>query len=226
MNRARCPRSQLVAWVALLGALLAILTAGGPSAPPASAERWGQWLEATPPVEAGFALLRLSALGVGWYLAAATSVGLVLRLAGAPRLAAAADRLTVPAVRRVLAGVGLATVGLTTGAAAQVPPPSAPATTAAESTLTMRRLPPAEQAPAPVPSEPVQKGPSPWTVRSGECFWSIADQVLQEAWGRAATEQEIVPYWNRLIAANRASLVDPANPDLVYPGQTFTVPAP
>ena len=54
----------------------------------------------------------------------------------------------------------------------------------------------------------------------------MADQVLRRAWGRAPTDQEIVPYWNRLIAANRATLADPANPDLVYPGQTFTLPAP
>ena len=60
----------------------------------------------------------------------------------------------------------------------------------------------------------------------GECFWSIADQVLARAWDRAPSDGEIVPYWRTLIETNRAALADPANPDLVYPGQTFTVPPP
>lgn len=228
MTRGRSSSWPVVGWVALLVAVLAVLTAGGPPLPPVSPDRWGRWLGATPPVEAAFALLRLSTLAAGWYLAGATALGLALRLARAPRLSAAADRLTVPVVRRMLAGVGMATVGLTTAAAAQAPPAQSPAVAAAEDTITMRRLPPADQAPAPAPvqAEPVPTGGSPWTVRSGECFWSIADQVLHRAWGRSPTEPEIVPYWTRLIAANRAALADPANPDLVYPGQTFTVPAP
>ena len=221
----------LAGWVVLLAAVLAVLTAAGPAPPPAAPDRWAQWLRLSPPVEVAFALLRLSALAVAWYLAVATAAGLVLRVAGAPALSGLADRVTVPVVRRMLAGVGTATVALSTGAAAQAPSPIIPgAPPAAESTITMRRLPPADpvpagQAPA-APDDPVPAGGSAWTVRPGECFWSVADQVLRRTWGRAATEAEIVPYWNRLIAANRAALPDPANPDLVYPGQTFTLPAP
>lgn len=226
MSRARNPIWPMLGWVVLLAGSLAVLTVGGPAAPPAAPDQWGQWLRATPPVDAAFALLRLSALAVGWYLAAATAVGLVLRLAPVPRLAAAVDRVTVPMVRRVLAGVGVATVGLSTGAAAQVPvPPTTSPPPAAES-ITMRRLPPADQAPAPAQAPDPDPAASVWTVRPGECFWSMADQVLHRAWGRAPTEQEIVPYWRKLIAANRNALADPANPDLVFPGQSFTIPVP
>jgi nucleoid-associated protein YgaU len=65
-----------------------------------------------------------------------------------------------------------------------------------------------------------------WTVRPGECFWSIADDVLARAWGRRPTDAEIVPYWHVLIEQNRALLADRANADLIFPSQVFTVPPP
>jgi nucleoid-associated protein YgaU len=65
-----------------------------------------------------------------------------------------------------------------------------------------------------------------WTVRPGECFWTTAESVLTQAWGRAPTDAEIVPYWNRLIEANRASLAHTDNPDLIFPAQVFEIPAP
>jgi nucleoid-associated protein YgaU len=65
-----------------------------------------------------------------------------------------------------------------------------------------------------------------WTVQPGECFWTIAEDVLQRAWGRAPTDAEIVPYWQRLIEANRSELADPANPHLIFPDQVFRVPPP
>ena len=61
---------------------------------------------------------------------------------------------------------------------------------------------------------------------SGDCFWTIADDLLHRAWGRAPTDAEIVPYWLRLIEANRAELADPGNADLIFPGQVFAVPTP
>ncbi|HEX3620861.1 MAG TPA: hypothetical protein VHT97_00940 [Acidimicrobiales bacterium] len=110
-------------------------------------------------------------------------------------------------------------------------------------TITMHLLPPAdatpaELAPAPppatasVPVPDVAAGTSTaviadqWTVRPGECFWTIAESVLAGAWGRAPSDAEIVPYWQRLIAANAGVLAHPGNPDLIFPGQVFSVPAP
>jgi nucleoid-associated protein YgaU len=65
-----------------------------------------------------------------------------------------------------------------------------------------------------------------WTVKPGECFWTIAESVLHRAWGRPPSEAEIVPYWQRLIAANRSALAHPGDPDLIFPGQVFDVPTP
>ena len=73
------------------------------------------------------------------------------------------------------------------------------------------------------PGATVQKT---WTVAPGDCFWTIAEDVLTQAWGRSPTNAEIVPYWQVLIEANRSALVDPANPDLIYPSQQFEVPPP
>ena len=239
MRECRRQSLQIAVWLTVLGAVLAVLTTAGPAAPPASPERWARWLGDTPSVEAAFALVRVAALATGWYLAVVTAVGLGVRLVRAPGLAAAADRLTVPPLRRMLAGVGLATVGLAGGvstfaapavavAATRAQPASTEPSAAPESTVTMRWLPPADAAatPAPAVAEPAPEPPRSWTVGPGECFWSIADQVLARAWDRAPSDGEIVPYWRTLIEANRATLADPANPDLVYPGQTFTVPAP
>jgi hypothetical protein len=104
----------------------------------------------------------------------------------------------------------------------------------------MRLLPPEAPGPAEVvpPSAPVlpTEHVSPpaaapmagaeWEVRPGDHLWSVAATVLHQAWGAPASDAEVAPYWQRLVEANRAGLADPANPDLVYPGQVVVVPAP
>ncbi len=42
--------------------------------------------------------------------------------------------------------------------------------------------------------------------------------------GALPSDAEVVPYWLSLIQANRSTLADEGNPDLVYPGQVFTLP--
>lgn len=229
--------------IALGLAALALQRSGhGSLAPPPLGEpgRWGSWLAARDPVAAAFSLVRLGALGALWYLAAAAVVGLALRLAGATRLVVAADRLTVSPVRRMLAGITLSVAATSVVAGTVGPATMVPVAVAGQAappaTITMHRLGP-EPLPSPAPAvAPPADTPSPptpapgvtgrWTVRSGECFWTIAESVLAQAWGRPPTDAEIVPYWDRLIWANQASLVHPGIPDLIYPGQVFEVPAP
>ena len=55
----------------------------------------------------------------------------------------------------------------------------------------------------------------------GDSFWSLAVDAV----GDGARPVAVDDYWRRLIAANRARLVDPANPDLLYPGQVLAAPA-
>lgn len=65
-----------------------------------------------------------------------------------------------------------------------------------------------------------------WTVKSGDHFWSIAERVVAERWGRRPTTAETDGYWRALVAANRTRLADRENPDLLFPGQVLTLPPP
>jgi len=237
-------------------ALAALAASGhGALAPPplGSPDRWQAWFEQRDPASAAFAILRMAAVGGCWYLAATVVLGTALRLVRADTLVAIADRFTVAPIRQLLAGsvtltlAGIGPTGMLAAAAQPAPPASSTSVTTSTSTstsvpasasattppatVTMRRLPP--------PAPPGADGPlaradledagvvaDRWTVQPGDCFWTSADDVLQRAWDQAPTDAEIVPYWLRLIEANRSELADPANPDLIFPGQVFTVPPP
>jgi nucleoid-associated protein YgaU len=58
-------------------------------------------------------------------------------------------------------------------------------------------------------------------VEPGDSFWSIAEDVVG-----GEREREVGRYWRTLVEANRSRLVDPANPDLLVPGQELTLPDP
>lgn len=226
----------VVGWAAALASAIVTLhwagrgALGGP--PVTEPGQWAGWLEGREPVLAAFGLLRVVAQGGLWYLVAVTVVGAALRVAGAASLVRLTDRLTIGPVRRMLAGsvsLGLAASGVLVGpVTAQT---STTTTTAVPpATVTMHRLDPAEPA-AVTPATQVtptapQVATDRWTVKPGECFWSIAESVLSARWGRPPTDAEIVPYWQRLIEANRHELVHRDNPDLIFPAQVFVLPSP
>ena len=240
MSAARGRRpGALVVWVLLLGTAAAALQLAGaalPSPPLASPSRWSHWFSVRDPVVVAFSLLRLLALTLAWYALVVTVVGALARLLAAAEVTAGLDRLTLPPLRRLLAvtmSVGIGTTslgpvaaGVGTPAAAVVAAPGSPITTTtvpATDALTMRELPPLSEAPLPVGEPPAERS---WTVRPGECFWSIAEDVLAAALGRRATAAEVFPYWRSLVEANRGALADRDNADLVFPGQVFTLPDP
>ncbi|HET9444059.1 MAG TPA: hypothetical protein VFO65_12095 [Acidimicrobiales bacterium] len=68
--------------------------------------------------------------------------------------------------------------------------------------------------------------PAQWTVRPGDHLWRVAEEVLATAWTRPPSDSETTPYWARLVEVNRSNLADPANPDLLFPGQVLEVPPP
>lgn len=235
----------LVVWVLAVAAVLGALHIAGRGALAAPALRspstWESWLAEREPVVAAFALVRLLAMGGAGYVAAITLAALVARLGSRQRLVAAVDRLTVPPLRRLLAamlsvGLGTGTLSPTVAGAATrspatvVAPSPASGEAASPPTITMRRLPPSEGPSPPVaslaPVPPRPTGERTWTVEPGQCFWSIAEAVVGETLGRRPSAREVAPYWQRLVEANRPALADPANPDLVFPGQVFTVPDP
>ena len=243
------PGSAALRLVGLLGLLVAAVLAlrwmgTGPLGVPSILEPgdWPAWASSRDAVTIAFALLRLVTLVVAWYLLGVTVVGIAARLVHSARMVRIADTLTVPAVRHVLQsalGAGLAAAALTAGspdAAPPVPPPAVAAATLPAEQIAMTPLldQPIAVAPlrpavgarppgAPSSTEPAERH---WTVKPGDHFWSIADRVLSEALGRQPSETETRAYWERLIAANRAKLVDAGNPDLIVPGQTFRLPPP
>ena len=231
----------LLGWLLGLVAAIAVLTLAGRGALAAPSilevAAWRPWAQARDALTIAFAVLRLLTLAMAWYLLGATLVGGVARIARWRRLVAVADGLTVPAVRRLLQsalGVGLATAALSVGSpdtAPPAPPPTAATLTMAAEVdaarVVMTPLSDTGETMTPVVDVPVpQPERAEWTVRPGDHFWSIAEQVLTAAWGRAPTDDETVDYWTKLISVNRERLADRDNPDVIYPGQTFAVPDP
>ena len=70
---------------------------------------------------------------------------------------------------------------------------------------------------------PAPGGLSAWVVQAGDDLWSIARLVESRASGGPATEEQTASYWARLRDANEAVL---DQPDLVFRGQTLTLPDP
>lgn len=63
-------------------------------------------------------------------------------------------------------------------------------------------------------------------VEKGDHFWSIAEDALEEAWGRDAADAEVTPYWSEVMEENEERLLPPEDVNLVYPEQRFHLPAP
>ncbi len=233
---------------------VAVATLWGPDKAGLGRVEWarlGDWLDTTAPDEAVLVAVRAVAFALAAWLLLGTLAYLLARLANVPRLLAGTRWVTLAGVRRLVdAAVAVSVVGgafagprpafaqspapvvidLSTTAPhlyTPVPAGDGPPTTIPASTTTSVAGAVATQPAAPDTSPVVSPSttvPSTWTVAHGDCFWTIADDVLTRAWGRPPTDAEIVPYWVVLIDANRPLLVEPGNPHLILPGQLFTVP--
>jgi hypothetical protein len=91
-------------------------------------------------------------------------------------------------------------------------PPRTTATTATAPTTT---TPPGSAVSPPTPPEAVPPHQEV-VVAPGDSFWSIA---VDETGGR-----DVEVFWRALVGLNRERLVDPSNPDLLYPGQVLRLP--
>ena len=204
-------------------------------APPLAPDELGAWVARQGAATAAFGVLRLAALALGWYATALATVAFAARATGSLRALRLVDGAAVGPLRPLLNGLfvaGLTTATIaSTGAAVAAEPRHDPAVTvdATPGTATMRRLPgesagTTESAPqtpvaAPAPSQT-------WEVRPGDHLWGIAERTLAEAWRRRPRDSEITPYWRAVVDANRPQLADPANPDLLFAGQTIALPPP
>jgi LysM repeat protein len=63
------------------------------------------------------------------------------------------------------------------------------------------------------------------TVRNGDHFWKISEEVLSEAYGRPATDAEITPYWRDVVELNRDD-VPSGNVNLIHTGEHYRVQLP
>jgi hypothetical protein len=235
-----------VALVATIG-VLNRLGSGQLSTPPLlDRSELRLWLDDRDAVVAAFAIVRLVGLALAWYLLVVTVLGLAARLSRIPALVRLADLATLPAVRTILGAV--AGVGITASAAslmaADLFPDQAPrgggAEALADTQVVLERLPEGDDvilrrlpdtgdgtgagtATLDVEEAPAEEQQT-WTAAPGDHLWHVAEATLAESWGRAPTDGEVAPYWTGLVEANRDVLVDPANPDLIHPGQTFRLP--
>ena len=173
--RPAAPRSRyllaLIGWtVCLMAAVVSLHAVGGALAPPSLTQpgRLGDWLDGRQPAEAAFAVLRLVALGLAWYLLVVTVAGVAARASRLRSLVRVLDAVTVPAVRRmVAAGVGVSfAAAVLTGpggtALAEERRGASSTQTAAE---TIRRLP---DTPMPVSDPTASVSAPPSTAASGE----------------------------------------------------------
>lgn len=62
------------------------------------------------------------------------------------------------------------------------------------------------------------------TVERGEHLWQIAEDHLESALEREASDREIDPYWRAVIDDNRTTLADPDDPSLILAGQVIDLP--
>ena len=75
-------------------------------------------------------------------------------------------------------------------------------------------------APAPVPAPAPAVAPlATYTVRPGDCLWSIAATLL----GSGATNVAIDQRWRQIYEANRAAVGE--DPSLIHPGLVLTLPS-
>lgn len=222
----------------LAGVVLRLAATGDLEGPPVgSLDELTAWADAREPAATAVALVRLTAEVVIWYLLAVSvlhAAATVLRAGGGHRLA---DAITTPAVRRLVRtglGLGLAAASSvggheeatgTAGTVTMTPVVAAPVVTQTRiedpaGTAAMRP----QVAPGSGVAQMVPAAPATWTVSSGESLWSIAEDLLADAWQRPPSGAETDPFWRALVERNRDRLADPADPDLIHPGQVFEVP--
>jgi hypothetical protein len=63
-----------------------------------------------------------------------------------------------------------------------------------------------------------------WVIAPGEHLWHVAEATVGERGGAPPPAAAVLRYHRILVETNRDRLVDPTNPDLVYPGQVFVLP--
>ncbi len=216
--------------------LTGLLATGAPTPPAGGWAELEAWYEHVGAATSTIALLRLLAVAGAAWLTAAASLQLIACISPRDAIQRWADAISPAALRWMAHGaVSLSvTAGLAVPAISLSPrddPPGLavmerlddePVTTTTTTTTTTPTT-TTTSPPTPTPTVPAPTGEEV-VVAPGDSFWSIAVDALVDATGRRPADRDVVGYWQRLIESNRGRLVDPANPDLLFPGQTISVP--
>lgn len=75
------------------------------------------------------------------------------------------------------------------------------------------------------PGGPDQGGYGAVVVETGDNLWDLSAAQLQAELGHEPSDAETAPYWRHVIEVNRGRLADADEPDLLYPGQTVSLPS-
>jgi hypothetical protein len=150
----------------------------------------------------------------------------------APRLAELLRPITLPVVRRAVAG--LATVSISMGTLTAMAQTSTGPTAVTIDYDSPRQ----EATPTPILEPLVEvetedcaiavpvgsySAPLVWLVRPGDHLWKIAGEHLQIVLERSPTQDEHARYWLEVINAARP-VIRSGDPDLIYPGEEVPLP--
>jgi hypothetical protein len=210
--------------------------------------RWsdlGTWIRVSAPEDAIAAFVWLAALGCVIWLAGSTLLYLAARLSRVPVLIRSVAWMTLPAIRRVTKRALGAILVASNMAATPVkadPPPPVIVLVETDGTLLppgidgqMPDAPqevvgPIDASVPPLPAFPsdTRAGvnedlPAEVTVRAGDNLWVMCRRRLTDARGRRPTNEEIAPYWRRVIAHNQPNLIS-GDADLIYAGEVIEMP--
>ncbi|MBT8202924.1 MAG: hypothetical protein KJO87_06440 [Acidimicrobiia bacterium] len=209
---------------------------------------FGQWLDSSPYEDVVAAVLLLVALAIAYWLLISTAGYAGALVSGSPGLMRAARIVTVPAIRRLTQralAISIAVSAVTGSVAPAIAGGASDATVVVDIGPDGQLRPPGTERPdeSPVlpPHLPIRPEPDPVetllveeqldgtvahtvTVRRGDHMWSLAEEHLERVLGRTNfDDREVARYWVTVIDANR-STIRSGNPDLIYPGETLTLP--
>ncbi|MFP3881918.1 MAG: LysM peptidoglycan-binding domain-containing protein [Actinomycetota bacterium] len=167
----------------------------------------------------------------GWLLASQLLYTLAV-LTQTRQLAETLQPITLPLVRRAVAGLAAVTFGLSSiTALAQTTPETTVVTVdhshlRQEATPTPNLQPLVEvhtEEPRIEQPEGSYSAPLTWLVRPGDHLWKIAGQHLRIVLDRPPTRDEHARYWLEVIEAARP-VIRSGDPDLIYPGEEIPLP--
>jgi hypothetical protein len=175
---------------------------------------------------------RFAGLVLGGWLVVSQLLYTLAVATDAERLAELLRPVTLPVVRRAVAG--LATLSISMGTLTAMAQTSTGPTIVTIDYDSLRQ----EATPTPILEPLVEvenegcaidlpassySAPLVWLVRPGDHLWKIAGEHLQIVLGREPTEDEHAQYWLEVIDAARP-VIRSGDPDLIFPGEEIALP--